>query len=125
MIQEKIKEIREVLKEVKYPGTSKHIVELDMVQRIHIEGDKVMFRLVFQNSNDPFVAAIEKKCRALLIDYPEVEIETVFMHDLERPLSLEKVRQVIAVSILTTKHLRNGRSENICIHQTHFIPLLC
>ena len=98
MIQEKIKEIREVLKEVKYPGTSKHIVELDMVQRIHIEGDKVMFRLVFQNSNDPFVAAIEKKCRALLIDYPEVEIETVFMHDLERPLSLEKVRQVIAVS---------------------------
>ncbi len=98
MIQQKIKKIREVLKEVKYPGTSKHIVELDMVQRIHIEGDKVMFRLVFQNSNDPFVAAIEKKCRALLIDYPEVEIETVFMHDLERPLSLEKVRQVIAVS---------------------------
>ena len=33
-----------------------------------------------------------------MIDYPEVEIETVFMHDLERPLSLEKVRQVIAVS---------------------------
>ena len=60
MIQEKIKEIREVLKEVKYPGTSKHIVELDMVQRIHIEGDKVMFRLVFQNSNDPLLLPLRR-----------------------------------------------------------------
>ncbi len=54
-MQDKIKEIREVLKEVKYPGTVKNIVELDMVQRIQIDGNKVMFRLVFQNSGDPFV----------------------------------------------------------------------
>lgn len=98
MMQDKVKEIRDVLKEVKYPGSSKNIVELDMVQHIRIEGNKVMFRLVFQKSNDPFVAAIQKKCKALLVDYQEVEIETVFMHDLERPLSLEKVRHVIAVS---------------------------
>lgn len=98
MMQEKIKEIREVLREVKYPGTSKNIIELDMVQRIRIEGDKLFFRLVFQNSNDPFVNAIQKKCRALLTDYPEVETEVVFMHDLERPFSLEKVKNVIAVS---------------------------
>lgn len=98
MMQDKIKEIREVLKDVKYPGSSKNIVELDMVQHIRIEGDKVMFRLVFQNSNDPFVSAIQKKCKALLIDYKEIEIETIFMHDLERPLSLEKVHNIIAVS---------------------------
>ena len=98
MMQDKIKEIREVLKEVKYPGTAKNIVELDMVQHIKIEGDKVMFRLVFQHSNDPFVNTIKKKCESLLMDYPEIEIETIFMHDLERPLSLEKVKNIIAVS---------------------------
>lgn len=98
MMQDKVKEIREALKEVKYPGTSKNVVELDMVQRIRIEGDKVMFRLVFQNSKDPFVSTITKKCRAILEDYKEVEIETIFVHDLERPLSLEKVKNIIAVS---------------------------
>ncbi len=97
-MQDKIKEIREVLKEVKYPGTVKNIVELDMVQRIQIDGNKVMFRLVFQNSGDPFVNVIKKKCESLLIDYEKVEIETLFMHDLERPLSLEKVKHIIAVS---------------------------
>lgn len=98
MMQEKVKEIRDALKEVKYPGTSKNIVELDMVQHIRVEGDKVMFRLVFQNTNDPFVSAVTKKCRALLADYQAVEIETVFVHELERPFSLEKVNNVIAVS---------------------------
>lgn len=98
MMQDKVKEIREVLREVKYPGSSKNIVELDMVQNIRIEGDEVRFRLVFQNSKDPFVGSIQKKCRALLTDYQEVVIETVFMHDLERPLSLEKVKNIIAVS---------------------------
>ena len=87
MLQDEIKEIRDVLREVKYPGTSKNIVELDMVQRIRIEGDKVAF-----------VNTITKKCRSLLVDYKEVDIETVFMHDLERPLSLEKVKNIIAIS---------------------------
>ena len=36
MMQEKLKEIRDLLTEVKYPGTSKNIVELDMVQNIRI-----------------------------------------------------------------------------------------
>lgn len=98
MMQDKVKEIRDVLREVKYPGTSKNIVELDMVQQIRIDGDTVSFRLVFQKSNDPFVGAVRKKCEALLMDYKSVKIETVFMHDLERPLSLEKVKNVIAVS---------------------------
>lgn len=98
MMQDKVKEIRDTLREVKYPGTSKNIVELDMVQHVRIENEKVMFRLVFQNSNDPFVNTVTKKCRALLEDYKDVEIETVFIHDLERPLSLEKVKNIIAVS---------------------------
>lgn len=98
MMQDKVKEIRDVLREVKYPGSSRDIVELDMVHNIRIEGDEVRFRLIFQNSMDPFVGSIRKKCRDLLVDYQNVVIETVFVHDLERPLSLEKVKNVIAVS---------------------------
>lgn len=98
MMQDKVKEIRDLLMTVKYPGTPRNIVELDMVQHIRIEGDRVTFRLVFQRSNDPFVNAIKKKCQDLLVDYQQVEIETVFIHDLERPLSLEKVKNIIAVS---------------------------
>ena len=52
-MQEIVKEIRDVLSEVKYPGTSKSIVALDMVQNIKAEDGKVDFRLVFQKSNDP------------------------------------------------------------------------
>ena len=81
MMQEKLKEIRDLLTEVKYPGTSKNIVELDMVQNIRIEGEKVLFRLVFRKASDT-----------------EVEIENLFVQDLERPLSLEKVKNIIAVS---------------------------
>lgn len=101
MLQNSLKEIRDLLADVKYPGTSKDIVGLDMVQHIRIEGDKVSFRLVFQKANDPFVAAVRKKCEALIREraaYREVEVEVVFMQDLERPMSLEKVKHIIAVS---------------------------
>jgi len=94
MMQEKLKEIRDLLTEVKYPGTSKNIVELDMVQNIRIEGEKVLFRLVFQKAGDPFVGSVKKKAEALIKEktsYTEVEIENLFVQDLERPLSLEKV----------------------------------
>lgn len=101
MLQNSLKEIRDLLADVKYPGTSKDIVGLDMVQHIRIEGDKVSFRLVFQKANDPFVAAVRKKCEALIRErtaYREVEVEVVFMQDMERPMSLEKVKHIIAVS---------------------------
>ena len=100
-MQEIVKEIRDVLSEVKYPGTSKSIVALDMVQNIKAEDGKVDFRLVFQKSNDPFVGTVRKKCESLLkekLGYTTVEIETVFVHDLEKPLVLEKVKHIVAVS---------------------------
>ena len=101
MLQSNLKEIRDLLAGVKYPGTSKDIVSLDMVQQIRIEGEKISFRLVFQKANDPFVNAVRKKCEALLREktvYKEVDIEIVFVQDLERPMSLEKVNHIIAVS---------------------------
>lgn len=101
MLQEQLEVVRKLLAMVKYPGTTKDIVSLDMVQNMKIEGDKVSFRLVFQKSNDPFVNTIKKKCEGVVKErsaYQNVEIETIFMHDLERPLSLEKVKNIIAIS---------------------------
>lgn len=100
-MQEIVKEIRDVLAGVNYPGTSKSITSLDMVQGIRVEDGKVAFRLVFQRANDPFVKSIASKCQTLLkekLGYETVAIETVFMQDMERPFSLEKVRHIIAIS---------------------------
>ena len=101
MLQEQLKEIRTILSEVKYPGSSRDIVSMDMVQQLKIEGDTVSFRLVFQKKEDPFVAAITRKSESLIKEktaFRTVRIEPVFMQDQERPFSLEKVGDIIAVS---------------------------
>lgn len=101
MQQNETKEIRDLLMEVKYPGSSQNIVALDMVQHIHGEGDKLSFRLVFQRQSDPFATSLKKKCEALILEktgFKEIDIETVYMQELERPFSLEKVKNVVAVS---------------------------
>lgn len=101
MLQSELKDIRDLLAEIKYPGTSQSIVSLDIVQHIKIEEGKVQFRLVFQKADDPFAVTVKKKCEALIKEksgYREVEIETVYMQELERPFSLEKVSNIIAVS---------------------------
>ena len=101
MQQNEAKEIRDILIDVKYPGSSQNIVALDMVQQVRTEGKKVSFRLVFQRKDDPFAAAVKKKCETVIREktaFQEVEIETVYMQELERPFSLERVRNVVAVS---------------------------
>lgn len=100
-MQEDVKQIRDLLSTVKYPGTAKNIVELDMVQQVRLEGKKVLFRLVFQRANDPFAGTVKKKCEVVLKEqgnYAEVEIDTLFVQEMERPVSLEKVKNIIAVS---------------------------
>ena len=65
MQQNEAKEIRDILMDVKYPGSSQNIVALDMVQQVRTEGKKVSFRLVFQRKDDPFAAAVKKKCEKI------------------------------------------------------------
>ena len=56
--------ILDALKKVKYPGTGKNLVEMDMVEdNIRIEGNKVSFSLVFEKPNDPFIRSIVKADR--------------------------------------------------------------
>ena len=102
-LEEKLSEIRELFRSIKYPGSSKNIIELDMVQNIRIDEAHLSFRLVFQNSKEPFVGSIQKKCKALLSEYKEgvfktIDIETIFIQELQRPLSLNNVNNIIAIS---------------------------
>lgn len=101
MLQNELKDIRDLLSRIKYPGTPKDIVSLDMVQHLKIDGENVSFRLVFQKPDDPFVTTVKKKCETLLKEetgYKTVNIEVVFTQEMERPFSLEKVKNIIAVS---------------------------
>lgn len=65
-MQEIVKEIRDVLSEVKYPGTSKSIVALDMVQNIKAEDGKVVSAWYSKSPMIPFVGTVRKKCESLL-----------------------------------------------------------
>ncbi|MCH4896799.1 MRP family ATP-binding protein [Marinilabiliaceae bacterium JC040] len=96
------KQITDALADVVYPGSNKKILDLDMVQGIKIEGNKVRFKLIFQRSNDPFILAVKKKCLKLVQDAlgeeAEVEVITDNVHDMENPTSLDDVRNIIAVA---------------------------
>ncbi|MDR1274102.1 MAG: Mrp/NBP35 family ATP-binding protein, partial [Odoribacteraceae bacterium] len=94
-----IEEIRALLAGINYPGTSKNIITLDMVRQLRVEGRSVSFRLLFPRSNDPFAPAVKQRCETLLSGRGyEVAVDLLSAADLERPLSLEGVRHVIAIS---------------------------
>ena len=70
--------ILEALTKVKYPGTGKNLVELEMIEdNIRIEGNKVSFSLIFEKPNDPFIRSIVKAAETAITTYvsPEVEIK--------------------------------------------------
>lgn len=102
VMQELVKQLREVLEGIRYPGTTQSIVSaLHMVQGIRLEGDTVYLNLVFKQSGDPFSLSLKEKCKQALLDsgYVEhVEIELLYLDKLERPLSLAGVQHVVAVS---------------------------
>ena len=70
--------IIEALKKVKYPGTGKNLVEMDMLEdNIRIEGNKVSFSLLFEKPNDPFIRSVVKAAETAITTYvsPDVDIK--------------------------------------------------
>lgn len=99
--------IIDALKTVRYPGTGKNIVEMDMVEDdIRIEGNKVSFSLIFDKPTDPFIKSIVKACETAINTYvgEEVEIKgniSVLSRQKARPevgKLLPQVKNIIAVS---------------------------
>jgi len=97
------KNVTDALRNVKYPGSDKDIVSMNMVQEIRISGQKVSFSLVFQKSDDPNIKELVRACEKAIKKYlgEQVRIENnisvKFMHDMSRPV-LPDVKNIIAVA---------------------------
>ncbi|SHF59503.1 Mrp/NBP35 family ATP-binding protein [Dysgonomonas macrotermitis] len=99
--------IIDALRNVRYPGTGKDIVEMGFVSDdIHIEGKKVSFSLVFEKPNDPFIKSVVKASETAILTFvdPDIEIKgnievlTQEVQKEEPPRVLPLVKNIIAVT---------------------------
>ena len=70
--------ILEALKQVRYPGNGKNIVELEMVEDdIRIDGRKVSFSLIFDKPTDPFMRSVVKNAETAILTFiaPDIDIK--------------------------------------------------
>lgn len=68
--------ILDALKNVKYPGNGKNIVELGMVEDdIRIDGNKVSFSIIFDKPTDPFIKSVVRAAEASLPVFADKDID--------------------------------------------------
>lgn len=68
--------IIDALRNVRYPGTGKDIVEMGFVSDdIRIEGNKVSFSLLFDKQNDPFIKSVVKAAETAVLTFASNEID--------------------------------------------------
>lgn len=70
--------ILDALKNVRYPGNGKNIVELGMVEDdIRINGRRVEFSLKFDKPTDPFIKSVVKSAETAILTYiaPDIDIK--------------------------------------------------
>ena len=100
--------ILDALKTVRYPGTGKNIVEMNMVaDDMRIDGMKVTFSLVFEKDTDPFMKSVIKAAETAILTLvsPDVEIkgnigaQFINTHPVKQQAQvLPGVKRIIAVS---------------------------
>lgn len=99
--------ILDALRNVRYPGTGKDVVEMGFVSDdIHIDGMKVSFSMLFEKPNDPFIKSVVKACETAILTYadPNIEIKgniEVLTKQTEAPKPaklLPQVKNIIAIS---------------------------
>lgn len=99
--------ILDALRNVRYPGTGKDVVEMGFVSDdIHIDGMKVSFSMLFEKPNDPFIKSVVKACETAILTYadPNIEIKgniEVLTKQVEAPKTaklLPQVKNIIAIS---------------------------
>ena len=99
--------ILDALKNVRYPGSGKNIVELEMVEDdIRIDGNQVSFSIIFDKPTDPFIKSLIKASETALTTYisPEIDVKgritAKFRH--EAPVKADNplpgVKNIIGVS---------------------------
>lgn len=97
--------IKDALATVRYPGTGKNIVEMDMLEDdMRISGMHVSFSLIFEKETDPFIKSVTKASEAAIHAYvsKDVEVEigckTRQAPRPQLPDLLPGVKNIIAVS---------------------------
>ena len=99
--------ILDALAQVRYPGTGKNLVEMNMVEDdMRIEGTKVSFSLIFEKPNDPFIKSVVKAAEATIEAFVGEPIDikgniTAKAKQAPRPepeKQLTQVKNIIAVS---------------------------
>lgn len=97
--------ITDALATVRYPGTGKNIIEMEMVaDDIRIDGNKVSFSIIFPKATDPFKASLLKTAEAAIkaaAPEAEVTINTVVAAPMAAPEKapvLPGVKNIVAVS---------------------------
>lgn len=101
--------ILDALRNVRYPGTGKNVVEMGFVSDdIHIAGNKVSLSLTFDKPNDPFAKSVVKACETAILTYisPDIdikgniEVKTIKKEteSTQAPKLLPEVKNIIAIS---------------------------
>ena len=99
--------IIDALRNVRYPGTGKDIVEMGFVSDdIHIDGMKVNFSLSFEKPNDPFIKSVVKAAETAILTYAgpnidikgNIEVKTQQAAPSQLAKLLPQVKNVIAIS---------------------------
>ncbi|MDE6247817.1 MAG: Mrp/NBP35 family ATP-binding protein [Muribaculaceae bacterium] len=99
--------ILDTLKNVRYPGNGKNLIENEMVaDDIRIDGNKVTFSLIFDKPTDPFIKSVVRSAEAALqlALGPELEIKGNIGVQYKRPLPeapanpLPHVKNIIGIS---------------------------
>lgn len=68
--------ILDALRNVRYPGTGKNIVESDMIaDDIRIDGPRVSFTIIFDKPTDPFMKSVVAAAKTALKTYIDKEVE--------------------------------------------------
>lgn len=90
--------ILDALRNVRYPGNGKNIVELDMVEDdIRIDGRKVSFSLIFDRSTDPFIKSIVRAAEQAVLTFaaPDAEIKGNIAVKTRQPASAQEAKPVL------------------------------
>lgn len=97
-------QITDALKEVRYPGNGKSLIENEMVEDIRIDGNTVSLSIKFEKPTDPFAASTVRSAEAALRRAlgPDVEITVNRKANAPEPAEAEKplknVRYKIGIS---------------------------
>lgn len=99
--------ITDILRNVRYPGNGKSLVENDMVEDdIRINGKKVSFSLIFDKPTDPFIRSVVRSAEAAIMHElgDDVEIKDNINIKYRKPQQAEKpdllpgVKNIVGIS---------------------------